>query len=143
MHLSITSITFFLCAITLVYGAAVPLDKNALQKPKCVKGVYIISARETNAPPGEGLNKAVSTAIKKRIQNSVSVALDYPASLSYFESVAAGGRNLTRLIEGYVNACPNGRIVLLGYSQVYVIHSPASTHQSLSTGLTFSILGCR
>lgn len=129
MHLPTLGVAFLLCAITLVYGAAVPLDEDALQKPRCVRGVYIISARETNAPPGEGLNKAVSNAIKKRIRNSASVALDYPASLSYFESVAAGGRNMTRLIEKHVNACPRARIVLLGYSQVCHLRAPTHVYR--------------
>jgi hypothetical protein len=57
--------------------------------------------------------------IKQRVPNSVSVAVNYPATLSsYPDSVTAGIQDTISKIQDYVNTCGSGsRIALLGYSQ--------------------------
>ncbi|KAF2755232.1 cutinase [Pseudovirgaria hyperparasitica] len=86
----------------------------------CVSGtaVYIISARGSTQAVGEGSLSQVSTLIKNSLPGSVSVGLDYPATLDNYESSEnTGVVNLKKAITAYATSCPSSKIVLLGYSQ--------------------------
>ncbi|KAK2740288.1 hypothetical protein FQN57_006168 [Myotisia sp. PD_48] len=104
-----------------VFGLVVPAGKDALppaSKEAQCQGVHIIVARESLAPPGEGVSRRLSDRIKAKIPNSHSVAVDYPATIiPYITSVKIGVEAMTKMISEYVSECPEGKIVLLGYSQ--------------------------
>jgi hypothetical protein len=96
-------------------ASAAPL----VPRVNCVSGLYIIVARGSDEAPGEGKPGQVATLIESRVPNSVSVAVDYPASLSnYPDSVTDGIEDAKSKIQNYVDTCGSGsKIVLLGYSQ--------------------------
>ncbi|KAI0860887.1 carbohydrate esterase family 5 protein [Xylaria cubensis] len=101
-----------------VLAAAVPLAP----RQTCYSGVYILAARGSNEPVGEGDIQEVSDLITAAIPNSASVAVDYPATIfsdgTYVTSVTDGINNIISLYQTYVDACgASSRIVLLGYSQ--------------------------
>ncbi|KXS95325.1 hypothetical protein AC578_5267 [Pseudocercospora eumusae] len=93
------------------------------QKVSCVKGLYILVARGSNQAAGEGSVGAVADAIEARVPNSVSQAINYPATIialdsNYITSVIAGIQDTKRKIQDYVDACGSAsRIALVGYSQ--------------------------
>jgi acetylxylan esterase len=54
-----------------------------------------------------------------QIPGSDSYAVVYPATLQNYQSSESQGVSaMTSDIEDYVKACPNSKIVLMGYSQV-------------------------
>jgi hypothetical protein len=96
-------------------ASAAPL----VPRVNCVSGLYIIVGRGSNEAAGEGKPGQVATLIKSRVPNSVSVAVNYPATLSnYPDSVTAGIKDTISKIQTYVDTCgSSSKIVLLGYSQ--------------------------
>jgi hypothetical protein len=80
----------------------------------------MIVARASTEAPGEGIIGAVATSVQGMIPGSDSEAVDYPATLqNYNTSEPAGTAAMTKLITEYATRCPNSKIALLGYSQVY------------------------
>lgn len=98
---------------------ALPLESRA----NCVSGLYMIVARGTGEAAGEGKLAQVANMVAARVPNSVSVAVDYPASALkkrtiYPQSVTDGINDTKKKIQDYVAACgPQSRIALIGYSQ--------------------------
>lgn len=94
----------------------------------CADGLYMIVARGTNEDPGPGvMGTAVADVVADRIAGSEVVGLDYPASFGspgYFESVADGGQAVKDAVEEYHAACPDGKMAVLGYSQVRARRRP-------------------
>ena len=89
------------------------------RQTKCATGVHIIVARASTEAPGEGIIGAVSTGVKQKVVGSDSVAVDYPATLTNYQSSEGQGvAAMTKLIQSYAAACPDSKIVLMGYSQV-------------------------
>lgn len=103
-------------------AAAAPLSLVQRQV-ECATGFYIIVARGSNQPEGEGTPGEVGNLIEARVSGSYSVAVDYPAAIIsadsiYPTSVADGQNDVTQKIEDYVEACgSDSKIVLVGYSQ--------------------------
>ncbi|KAK4631296.1 Acetylxylan esterase 2 [Fulvia fulva] len=101
-------------------AAAAPLVPRQIT---CAEGLYIIVARGSNQPVGEGSVGPVGDMIEARIPGSYSVAVDYPAVIigdgdTYFSSVIDGINDAREKVEAYVAACGSGsRIALVGYSQ--------------------------
>lgn len=86
----------------------------------CAQGLYMIVARGSNEPEGEGRLGPIVDTVLGRIRGSDAIGLDYPATIDdpvYMESVAEGGKAMKSAVEEYHDACPNGRIAVLGYSQ--------------------------
>ena len=81
--------------------------------------VGIITARASTEAPGEGIIGTLAAAIQSSSTQTVSrTAVDYPAVLEpYAPSVASGVAAMTADLEAAVKACPDQKIVLLGYSQ--------------------------
>jgi hypothetical protein len=106
-------------ALLTIALSALATAAPLLPRVNCVSGLYIIVARGSNEAAGEGKPGQVATLIKQRVPNSVSVAVNYPATLtSYPDSVTAGIQDTISKIQDYVNTCGSGsRIALLGYSQ--------------------------
>lgn len=103
---------------TLILAAAFVAAQNATT---CHDGLYIIVARGTNEDPGTGLFGDIADELASRVPGSEVLGLDYPASLTdplYIRSVSEGGEAMREAVEGYHDECPDGQIVVLGYSQV-------------------------
>lgn len=88
----------------------------------CAPGLYMIVARGSNEPAGEGRIGAITKAVKAQVPGSTSVAVDYPATILtgtlYPESVYEGIIDTKKKVRNYVAACgDDSRIVLIGYSQ--------------------------
>ena len=102
-------------------GSAAPTEPRAANA--CASGVYMIVARGTNEPAGQGKTSQVAQMVAAQIPGSVSVAVDYPATAFkkrslYPESVKAGIEDTIKKIHDYVAACgASSRIVLMGWSQ--------------------------
>ncbi|CAK1361908.1 Acetylxylan esterase [Cercospora beticola] len=101
---------------------AAPLEKRQVT---CAtgNGLYILVARGSNQPVGEGTVGPVANLVEAQVAGSYSHAIDYPATIialdsNYITSVVDGIEDTKKSIEDYVAACgPNSRIALIGYSQ--------------------------
>ncbi|KAI1170603.1 carbohydrate esterase family 5 protein [Nemania sp. FL0916] len=108
----------------IIAVAAAALVAAAPLKPRqtCYSGLYILAARGSNEPAGEGDIQEVSDLITAAVPGSASIAVDYPATIftdgTYVGSVTDGINNAISLFQSYVDACgAKSRVVLLGYSQ--------------------------
>ncbi|KAI1330029.1 putative acetylxylan esterase 2 precursor [Xylariaceae sp. FL0255] len=102
-------------------AAAAPLS-TLDNRTTCYEGLYIIAARGSDEPAGEGDIQEVSDLITAAVPNSASVPVVYPATIftdgTYPTSVSDGVNNLISLYTSYVDACgSSSKIALLGYSQ--------------------------
>ena len=81
--------------------------------------VGIITARASTEAPGEGIIGTLAAGIQDASSLTVSrTSVDYPALLyPYAPSVASGVAAMTADLKAAVDACPDQKIVLLGYSQ--------------------------
>jgi hypothetical protein len=81
--------------------------------------VHIIATRASTERQGAGIIGSLVTAVSQATEQSVSTDNTvYPAALNpYGPSVAAGVKALSAQISSEVAACPNTKIVLMGYSQ--------------------------
>jgi len=81
--------------------------------------VGIITARASTEAPGEGIICALAAGIQSNSNQTVTrTAVVYPALLApYPPSVASGVAAMTADLVAAVQACPNQKIVMLGYSQ--------------------------
>lgn len=86
----------------------------------CVTGnaVHMIVARASEEAPGTGVIGNVSTRVADQLPGSNVVAVDYPATLSNYQSSQRQGVTaMMALVMSYSSQCPNSRMVLMGYSQ--------------------------
>ncbi|ROT41145.1 alpha/beta-hydrolase [Sodiomyces alkalinus F11] len=84
----------------------------------CAEGVHVITARGSNEPLGAGRLGPVASDLIAAIPNSTVQALNYPATFfDYATSVAAGILELRDALESYSRTCPQGKVVMMGYSQ--------------------------
>lgn len=85
----------------------------------CVEGLYILVARGSNQPVGEGTVGPVANLVEARVPGSVSHAIDYPATIislesNYITSVVDGIEDTKKSIEEYVATCgADSRIALM------------------------------
>lgn len=115
-----TKFTVLAAAALSSFASAAPVE---LLKNSCISGLYMIVARGTNEPEGQGKAGQVADMVAARIPNSASVAVDYPATafgggVTYPESVTEGINDTKKKIQDYVAMCGDAaRIVLIGFSQ--------------------------
>jgi acetylxylan esterase len=104
----------FLSVLALAsLSAAVPVAEECTE-------VHIIVARASTEAPGYGTSKTLVDMIKKVLPAKFisTEAIAYPATLeSYVESFTKGVNALTERLKTYTAACPNSKLVLIGYSQ--------------------------
>lgn len=85
----------------------------------CATGVHMIVARASTEQPGTGVIGAIANNIQSQVPGSDIVPVDYPALLNpYQPSQKAGVTAMTKLVQDYAKACPQTKMVLMGYSQV-------------------------
>lgn len=87
----------------------------------CAKGLYMVVARGSEEPAGTGVTGNLTSQIAAKVPNSQVVAVDYPATLSDYETSEGDGvKAMQLLINNYSQACPGNKIAILGYSQVCI-----------------------
>lgn len=89
----------------------------------CPTGAHVIVVRATTEEPGFGAMGTLTTDLLKRIPGSTAYPVNYPADglrnrTRYVESEQEGVDDLNAHIKSFAQACPETKIVLLGYSQV-------------------------
>lgn len=105
----------------VLLGAVAVTAQESTNSSTCHDGLYIIVARGTNEDPGTGLFTEIADELADRVPGSEVLGLDYPAALAdplYTGSVREGAEEMKDVVEEYYDECPDGRIVILGYSQV-------------------------
>ncbi|KYK54476.1 hypothetical protein DCS_06434 [Drechmeria coniospora] len=101
-------------------GSSVSAAPSAAPGDSCEKGLRILVARGTGEDKGTGLAGTVADSVASQIRGSTVVPIDYPATLvdpSYDESLKAGAEALQKAVNEHVKACPDSKIVIMGYSQ--------------------------
>ena len=89
------------------------------QDSSCAR-IHIIAARGSNEAPGPGSLRTLVAMIQARNPGADLESINYPALLApYDASSSAGTAAVTSQLTSYVNRCPNSKVVLVGYSQVY------------------------
>ncbi|KAL7944237.1 carbohydrate esterase family 5 protein [Trichoderma barbatum] len=97
---------------------AVGSTAAAATQPSCAKGLYMVVARGSEEPAGTGVTGNLTSQIAAKVPNSQVVAVDYPATLSNYESSEGEGvKAMQTLLNNYGQACPGSKIAVLGYSQ--------------------------
>lgn len=107
-------------ALFLLTGSALAAPVEDISKRAACADVHIFGARETTVSAGFGSAGTVVDLIKNAHSGATSEAIDYPAAgdSQYGASVQAGTKAVAQQVEAYVKACPNSKIVMVGYSQV-------------------------
>lgn len=86
--------------------------------------LHTIVVRASEEPPGYGIMESLAQDILDNVPGSTSEAIVYPALLEpYNESSYAGVVATTKQLQSRVNECPKGKVILLGYSQVFSFSS--------------------
>ncbi|POR33881.1 Acetylxylan esterase 2 [Tolypocladium paradoxum] len=86
----------------------------------CANGLHIIVARGTGERQGSGVTGLLADRIAGQVQGSKVAPLDYPASLTdpaYDVSVGDGVKAMQGALDRYTAACPDSKVVVMGYSQ--------------------------
>ncbi|KAG7108902.1 Acetylxylan esterase 2 like protein [Verticillium longisporum] len=101
----------------------------------CSKGVHLLVSRGSAEDPGPGRLGPLADDIVAAIPGSAIESIVYPATFDdYGLSVADGAEALTAALDRYSDACPNGKVVLLGYSQGAHVTLDALCGREESTG---------
>ncbi|KAH0607804.1 uncharacterized protein H6S33_002838 [Morchella sextelata] len=81
--------------------------------------VHIIAARASTEAAGPGIiGDVMDDVVSQSSQTITTASVDYPATLTdYAASSASGTAALKTMLTNQVAACPNQKIVLMGYSQ--------------------------
>ncbi|KAM0276283.1 hypothetical protein ACHAQH_006913 [Verticillium albo-atrum] len=113
-----------LLGITRVGAQELPdtidVELPELPEMQCTEGLQIIISRGTGEDAGAGESGKLGNALLERIPGSNITANPYPASWDepvYFISVATGALTLASILTQYVEACPESKIAIIGYSQ--------------------------
>ncbi|KAI2614098.1 carbohydrate esterase family 5 protein [Hypoxylon fragiforme] len=106
--------------IRIISGVVVALagQAHSQQQQNC-PSIRIFGARETTAPPGLGSASTVVNLIQQANNGSTSESIVYPAAggNAYGASVTAGVAAVANQTSVFNLACPDTRIVVVGYSQ--------------------------
>lgn len=112
----------------VVATAMTPTSIHVMAQHTNCTAVHMIVARASTEPPGTGIIGQVAQQVQAQTPGSDIIAVDYPATLSdYVNSESAGVTAMTKLVTDYATACPNSKLVLMGYSQVSQALVPRST----------------
>ncbi|KKY15921.1 putative acetyl xylan esterase [Diplodia seriata] len=108
-----------LAAALLLTSTAVTLAAPMESKRAACADIHVFGARETTVSAGFGSAGTVVDLILAAHPGATSEAIDYPAAGgdSYGSSVQTGTKNVASQVESYVKACPESKIVMVGYSQ--------------------------
>ena len=105
-----------------LFGACVGADDAEVDQTQALDAcaaVHIITARASTEAPGEGITgDLVDQIIRSSSQSITRASVSYPATLNNYNSSSLQGINaLKSQLTAQVQACPDQKIVLAGYSQ--------------------------
>jgi hypothetical protein len=107
---------------TVVASAlAALLAPSLISAATCYKGAYILSARGTNEARENSSLITIGDALVIAIPDSYYEEIDYPASFQIVKSTIEGVTDMRKRLVDYYNSCPDGKTVLLGYSQGAIV----------------------
>jgi len=116
--------TLFAFGALLTTASAVP-DQLLPTRDTCYSGVFTIVARGSEEPQGQSVLEAIVGNVTAAIPNSGSNEVVYPALLSFWDSAPTGVTDAQQQMQDYHAKCPDGKIVLMGYSQGSYVLSTA------------------
>lgn len=87
----------------------------------------MIIARGSDETQGQSRVEPIATAVESAIPNSGSNEVVYPAAAgsTFYKSVQEGAANAQQQMQDYASQCPDGKIVVMGYSQGALVLSAA------------------
>lgn len=104
----------------LASPAVLPLEARQSGQT-CYAGIYAVVCRgtfEQQNITGFGFQGSIVTPLLAAIPNSGAISVVYPAAVNdYGSSVQQGAIDALKKITDYNTACPNSKIVIMGYSQ--------------------------
>src|SRR5687768_14605404 len=111
---------------TILHAAAIaslwlPSTLAQSEEVECVDGLYMIVARGTTEPQGPGDLGRIAKRLSDRIEGSAIHSVVYPATYTdpyHVDSIKNGSNAAREAITNYAKQCPDGKMALLGYSQV-------------------------
>jgi acetylxylan esterase len=114
-----TTVVGAMAATGLAVSVASAMPAGATASTAACPAVQLIVARASTEAAGDGVIGALATLIQGDVNATVgNEAVVYPATLTnYASSVAQGDSAMATDIKNAVSACPNEKIILLGYSQ--------------------------
>lgn len=102
----------------LLYLGVLPVFSNAVRtRSPCYDGVFTLVSRGSEEPQGQSVLETIAGGIATAIPGSGSNEVVYPALLSFWNSAPIGVTNAQQQLQEYYEQCPDGKMVLLGYSQ--------------------------
>ncbi|KAJ5117366.1 cutinase [Penicillium atrosanguineum] len=103
---------------TIALGSPLNTEVQERQTVTCAP-VHLFVARGTYEAAGDGSIGSLAALIIKANPGATQEAIDYPASTSptYIADVSTGITAVTNQFKAYTAACPQSKLVLLGYSQ--------------------------
>lgn len=108
----------------IISAVAVSAENSTI---KCAPGLKMFVSRGTGESTPLGATKALVDTIANQISGSSIQPILYPATWEdpvYMSSVANGTRLVRKAITEYAKACPDSKMALFGYSQVYISLEP-------------------
>ncbi|KAJ7359862.1 cutinase [Mycena albidolilacea] len=111
-------LTFLLLALSLSALAAPPSTLVTGPSSGC-SAIHVITARASTEAPGEGtIGAVVSAVVQGSSQNVSRESVNYPATLTnYDSSEGLGVTDMRNKLAAQARSCPSTKIVLMGYSQ--------------------------
>ncbi|MBO0852471.1 MAG: cutinase family protein [Nocardia sp.] len=116
-------------SVAMYSGTASGSPGTAPERGAGCSAVYMIVARGTTEPPGEGATASLVRRIKRATRQPIEdVAVDYPAVAqapgdthssvgAYAASSSRGAAAVRNMLTAEAGRCPHQKIVMLGYSQ--------------------------
>lgn len=127
----------FAWLLLLPVGIGAPRISTNPESTPCAD-LHMIVVRAPMERPGFGILGNLAKAVMANVNGSTGEAIEYPALLQpYDESSYAGVVATTKQLQSHVDRCPNGKVILMGYSQV----CPALLPTAQVASLTFDA-GC-
>jgi len=115
-HLSFSSAACVLFA-TISTASHRHLHQTLSPRTQCYSGVFTIVSRGSEEPQGQSILEGIASAIAAAIPGSGSDEIVYPATLSFWDSAPTGVDDAQQQMQDYATQCPEGKMILLGYSQ--------------------------
>ena len=112
----------FIRAIVVLVTLLAFSNAQHVANSKCAKGVHlVVTSGYGGSPTGYGgiLSELVADILKKIPHSTaVSVPFDKGNTADYRGSISGASTTMKKYVEQYVQSCPYGRVILLGYSSV-------------------------